>query len=417
MSQSKAPATEVQKKTEPARQPEQEATRQPEQGPVQTVAPQAAYRRAQVSCNEMRQADILILQRTVGNLRAQQMMNMINRRQQPSRATGHVLIGAAAQTPTKSYNQYSDLIIKMLAEDKGRKLSIQDAVRKAAEAKSIGLAAPTTAEAGKAQSPGKTGRRIALLLTNAKYQRPSEDLSQSDADGHNMRTQLQARHYKTQWLKNQTAAKMINAFSGFLAGTEPGDDVVIFYSGHGEVEGMQGVDNQFVSRQIVAGWKDQALTKGYTLTVIIEACHAGSTTDFIRKHESERIRESGLASGKNKVAKLAKIAEQLQQIKDGLAKLERAKQSLMEEPLFSRLQKDGTLEQEIKRKDVKIDAAWKSALPKINSLAKQVTTAAHEQLAIPTFGGEQEWLNTQQLDQLDTMTNRTLELAREELSQ
>lgn len=417
MNKRQIPVAEMQKKMEPVRPPEQKPVRQQEQGQVQTVAPQVAYRRAQVSCNELRPADILILQRTVGNLRAQQVMNMINRRQQPSGATGHVLIGAAAQTPVKSVGEYSDLIIKMLAEDKGRKLSIQDAVRKAAESKSIGLAAPTTAETGKAKPPSKTGRRIALLLTNAKYQKPSEDLSKTDGDGRNMRTQLQARHYKTEWLKNQTAAKMIDAFSGFLTDAQPSDDVVIFYSGHGEVEGMQGVDNQFVSPQIVAGWKDQALAKGYALTVIIEACHAGSTTDFIRTQESVRIRQAGQASGKNKAAKLAEVAKELQQIKDGLAKLERAKQALMEEPLFSRLQKDGTLDQESKIKDKEIDAAWQEALPKISGLAKQVTTATHEQLAIPTFGRVREWLNTQQLDQLDTMTNRTLELAREALSQ
>lgn len=74
MSQSKTHATEVQKQTAPARQLEQEATRQPEQGPVQQVAPPAAYRRAQVDRNGLRAADLLALQRAVGNRVVQRMV-------------------------------------------------------------------------------------------------------------------------------------------------------------------------------------------------------------------------------------------------------------------------------------------------------------------------------------------------------
>lgn len=74
MSQGKAPAIEVQKKTEPARQLKQEAARQPEQGTVQQVAPQAAYQRTQVRRNGLRPADVLALQRTIGNHQVQWIM-------------------------------------------------------------------------------------------------------------------------------------------------------------------------------------------------------------------------------------------------------------------------------------------------------------------------------------------------------
>lgn len=67
MSQGKVSAIEAQKKPEPARQLEQEPARQPERGPVQQVAPQVAYRRAQMNRNRLRPEDLLALQRTVGN--------------------------------------------------------------------------------------------------------------------------------------------------------------------------------------------------------------------------------------------------------------------------------------------------------------------------------------------------------------
>ena len=60
---------EVQKTIEPVRQPGRELIRQQEQGPVQAVAPQVAYRRVQLNRNGLRPADLLALQRTVGNRR------------------------------------------------------------------------------------------------------------------------------------------------------------------------------------------------------------------------------------------------------------------------------------------------------------------------------------------------------------
>ena len=60
-------ANEVQKTIEPARQPGRELIRQQEQGPVQAVTPQVAYRRVQLNRNGLRPANLLALQRAVGN--------------------------------------------------------------------------------------------------------------------------------------------------------------------------------------------------------------------------------------------------------------------------------------------------------------------------------------------------------------
>lgn len=54
--------------------PEQQLARPDERGPAQVVAPQAAYRRAQVSGNGLKPADLLALQRMVGNRRVQRIV-------------------------------------------------------------------------------------------------------------------------------------------------------------------------------------------------------------------------------------------------------------------------------------------------------------------------------------------------------
>src|SRR5262245_12749400 len=74
MSQLATYTTDLQKKLELANLPEPKRARQPEQGAGQQVAPQAVYHRAQLNPNGLRPADILALQRTVGNRGMQRIL-------------------------------------------------------------------------------------------------------------------------------------------------------------------------------------------------------------------------------------------------------------------------------------------------------------------------------------------------------
>ena len=67
-------ANEVQKAIEPVRPAAPELIRRQEQGPVQGVAPQAAYRRVQCNRSGLRPADLLALQRAVGNRGVQRVV-------------------------------------------------------------------------------------------------------------------------------------------------------------------------------------------------------------------------------------------------------------------------------------------------------------------------------------------------------
>ena len=79
-------ANEVQKTLEPVHQPGWELIRQQEQGPVPAVAPQVAYGRVQLNPNRLRPADLLALQRAVGNRGVQRMVAKANDEQQDETA-------------------------------------------------------------------------------------------------------------------------------------------------------------------------------------------------------------------------------------------------------------------------------------------------------------------------------------------
>ena len=74
MSKRQIQVIESREKAELLRPPEQKPIQRSEQRPAQTLAPQVAYRHAQVNRNGLRPMDILALQRTVGNRRVQRMV-------------------------------------------------------------------------------------------------------------------------------------------------------------------------------------------------------------------------------------------------------------------------------------------------------------------------------------------------------
>jgi hypothetical protein len=86
MSSAQIHTNELQKKIESVRQPGRELLRQQEQGPVQDVTPQVAYRRIQFNRDGLRPADLLALQRAVGNRAVQRMLAKANDEQQDETA-------------------------------------------------------------------------------------------------------------------------------------------------------------------------------------------------------------------------------------------------------------------------------------------------------------------------------------------
>jgi hypothetical protein len=119
MSSAHIHANEVQKTAEPVRQPGREPIRRQEQEPVQAVAPQVAYRRVQLSRNGPRPADLLALQRAVGNRAVQRMLaehvDKANDEQQDEAAEEDsertVQTKLSTGTPNDVYEQENDRVI------------------------------------------------------------------------------------------------------------------------------------------------------------------------------------------------------------------------------------------------------------------------------------------------------------------
>ena len=108
----------VQKEADHQHLPKQQPVQQPEQGPVQSVAPHVAYWRTQVSRSRLRPADLLVLQRTVGNRQVQRIVG-----QHTDSANGQQLYASAEESPgikvqTKLAISATDDIYAQKADDR-----------------------------------------------------------------------------------------------------------------------------------------------------------------------------------------------------------------------------------------------------------------------------------------------------------
>ena len=339
---------------------------------------------------------------------------VLRARKQVGGYSGYVFVGAAVETSWTSIGKYGKKIFKILENDRRRRLSIRDAARQAAEDTSV-IGSPTMVETGdKRHLPGK-GRKLAFIVTNSNYGNVDTNLDYTRNDGIQMRKQLKARGFINEnitWRTDRTGKQMEKSFNRFIAQARLGDDVVIFYSGHGETKGMKGVDGKFVSPSVINAWNKAALEKGFQLTIIVEACYSGAITDFIRKKEITRIQNIATARGSRRAMDLAEIAMKLQNIKDKIAKLELNKHAVMRNPLVTQFTRRGTLQNERQKRIRIVDAAWRKELPQITRLAAQVRALTRVNLTIPIYKGIKEWENIKPLDAIDTMTNRVLDLAR-----
>lgn len=143
-------------------------------------------------------------------------------------------------------------------------------------------------------SPGTTPINRAVVIGNGIYNpnttmgstvEPSRPLPGSPRDARNVSSLLRQRGYSVNELNNQTAAQINSALTQALAGLPQGSELFFFYSGHGTIEGLIGVDGQAFTPNQMLAIRTSARTAQVNLVINTDACHAGIFADAIRGAE------------------------------------------------------------------------------------------------------------------------------------
>lgn len=333
------------------------------------------------------------------------------------RQGGRVTVGAAAEAVTESHGEFGQRLLELLEREPG--ISIQAALHRIVEAEIA--SAPTIAETRDLLGPVATpmGNRYGAIIANSNYTPHDNDLPRTLEDATRMESQLAGRGYQTQVHYDLGRDEMLAAWLDPLLAARMGDEVVLFYSGHGVAEGLKDVNGTIFGLDRFGALREIALREWVDLTIILESCHSGSIADYVRRQEIVSLRDQLQAiPGSEAAGELVDIASDVQRIKDEITVLEGRKQACLN-ITDEEMQRDPSIvERAVQRAEAmnpQIQQRWQVALVLLTDYQARIHELTGFTVSLPVFeeGHWQDfWTNQAQLDVLSSMINQVLSLAR-----
>lgn len=134
-------------------------------------------------------------------------------------------------------------------------------------------------------------RHKALVIANRAYLHTTP-LRGAERDGQDMAAALTAQGADVEHLQDVDGATLSSRVRTAGAGVQPGQELTVYFAGHGTVPGAHGVDAR--AGQGVAPWSDflapvqAALSGGFRATVITDACRSGVLQSLVDVEAQER---------------------------------------------------------------------------------------------------------------------------------
>ncbi len=164
------------------------------------------------------------------------------------------------------------------------------------------------ADAGSATNP-TTGRKYAAVIGNNNY--PGDwDLTNAIPDAEAMKSSLNGEGYKTSFATDVGSSGIESRFEAISGMAKPGDEVTLYFAGHGVSEGLCGsgaknklnvIDwginpetgkshpptilmtlSDLVPHSFIGGLAGKAVSEGWHLTAIMDCCASGGIADAVR---------------------------------------------------------------------------------------------------------------------------------------
>jgi hypothetical protein len=121
----------------------------------------------------------------------------------------------------------------------------------------------------------------ATLVANQNYDE-SSDLSSAIGETQALAGTLRGEGFDDIVYEDQKAGDIEAYYNIEMNDAKAGDEVVLGFSGHGDNDGLVGVDEETVKHGTINSYVNEALSEGVHLRVILDACHTGTGTNLIR---------------------------------------------------------------------------------------------------------------------------------------
>lgn len=140
------------------------------------------------------------------------------------------------------------------------------------------------------RSEESVGKKQALIIGNEDYAELA-DLSGAKADASAMASTYKGEGFEVDQQADLEGKELGSVIQNAGSGLKEGDELLVYYAGHGKREGLLGVDHpdmgSVVSDKNVAAKVSEAQGAGYHATVMIDACHAGGSLDELQEGQGE----------------------------------------------------------------------------------------------------------------------------------
>jgi hypothetical protein len=175
----------------------------------------------------------------------------------------------------------------------------------------------TSANAG-AATRGKSGRKVAGIVANGDYFYGRADLPHAIPEATAMKGALSGEGYEVDYAENQDSAGIRSTLVGATRGAKPGDEVTLYFSGHGREQGMLGINGvdtcetvdwginpetgkkhfpsylfsstDMVPYDVISALAGEAVSGGWHLTAIIDCCESGRVADVMELELQKHMR-------------------------------------------------------------------------------------------------------------------------------
>lgn len=153
-------------------------------------------------------------------------------------------------------------------------------------------------------------RKFAWVIGNEKYPgRIWSDLPNAKVDAKAMQADLSGEGYQVTRVEDVNSSQIKVGFNVFPNKALPGDDIVLYYAGHGLPDGLAGADSDHVTGK---GFTDvfkhaelgkiaaKAVSKGFHVKIIVDACHSAGAAHatsaalhegVVQSHTTELIQD------------------------------------------------------------------------------------------------------------------------------
>lgn len=168
-------------------------------------------------------------------------------------------------------------------------------------------------------APG--GKQVGVYVANHDYDGTDNDMPGALGDARGMQSSVASKGYSTAgFFENLTGPQFVPSMRSALDAKKlaKGDEALLFYAGHGEKAGPNGVDLSVASYGDLLGMARSYTSKGVGVRFVLDCCNSGSMTDLVRETVFEEEAEQ-IAQDTGDVAATgvqhAHAADTLQQIK------------------------------------------------------------------------------------------------------